>query len=993
MSIDLMSNVSCAKQACAVIWDFDLGGDFRLSTKVMESVNRSGGSSNGLLCPIRTGPTSENRDEIRGYKLGKQKFSYNAITLLLQDTCGPKIIASAVEAPIGNEVVAELKQSCLKYNLHLASGDELCAYLFLVFAKNVATDEPQQYAWQVVTRENCLRGCEGPMLMGIRRYGRTTRGILEERHDRAKDPSKLYVAIDEACAHLDHKSPRFRLVLGLYSEKQEVATAVSGVIRIVANNDAPRGSASFDLVCNMHGSEAAPAINQPGEPRPPLQEIVTNVVTSANRLGSKPKLKERLGQCKEKAAIDAVQKDPPASEVEEQLDLSGDAEDPRQQRTLTSLVERLLELFGNKVGSVLSLGCLAEDLGVKKRRIYDVMNVLESIQVVERKAQDLYIWKGASSIKDALDALAFEAEMRTIDADGETPHSSNEEASATEAPRRDTRLFKSLKVLSEEFVRVFLADQGQVILLNKAVSAVLGGLNDGVQSIRRRLYDVANILSCLHLVVKFQASQGPAYLWLGIPGLQERLGEFPGVSTTTRTVQYRKRKSDDSLSTPRQSSQPTASPNEPPPKRRSLPRGSRPVRLPSDDFADAFLTRSGFKICEEDSREKPSHSGRPPLSPVPLPPRQRPSAPASAFRRPVPLAQSSSSQNLSSGSGKPPRMSGPPSECAKPPRLSLPPSGSAKPPRLSLPPGASHQPGQPLASPTLTYNPFEPFLPARLQPTFTLPSRKPPVPVLRPTPRRLSSIPPVPRFPGPAPPGNKSRREPETVRRTGARLSIPGHRRELSEATRVSTSDFTPYRQPACRDLPGSCSGVPLSTASAAQVASRSSLARPEYDSGRVSAPVAGESKRSSLPSEPTVVAGTSASVSPRPGSVSEGHCGDDHIPCQTARADLATSSEREAAPEPGSQEQGGLATWTDACRDVRINRPFELLNNVTQVLLLLRNPAALSDADEYTRALADARTRILPHIPAADLRRQLPPHLASVMGFAYQNGRAKANL
>lgn len=46
----------------------------------------------------------------RGYKLGKQKFSYNAITLILQDNCGPKIIASAVEAPIGVEVAAELKQ-------------------------------------------------------------------------------------------------------------------------------------------------------------------------------------------------------------------------------------------------------------------------------------------------------------------------------------------------------------------------------------------------------------------------------------------------------------------------------------------------------------------------------------------------------------------------------------------------------------------------------------------------------------------------------------------------------------------------------------------------------------------------------------------------------------------------------------------------------------------------------------------------------------------
>jgi hypothetical protein len=45
---------------------------------------------------------------------------------------------------------------------------------------------------------------------------------------------------------------------------------------------------------------------------------------------------------------------------------------------------------------------------------------------------------------------------------------------------------------------------------------------------RRRLYDIANILSCLHLVVKFQTAQGPGYLWLGVGGLQERLREFPG---------------------------------------------------------------------------------------------------------------------------------------------------------------------------------------------------------------------------------------------------------------------------------------------------------------------------------------------------------------------------------------------------------------------------------------------------------------------------------
>ena len=33
-----------------------------------------------------------------------------------------------------------------------------------VFAKSVGTDDSKQHEWQVVTRQNCLRGCEGPML-------------------------------------------------------------------------------------------------------------------------------------------------------------------------------------------------------------------------------------------------------------------------------------------------------------------------------------------------------------------------------------------------------------------------------------------------------------------------------------------------------------------------------------------------------------------------------------------------------------------------------------------------------------------------------------------------------------------------------------------------------------------------------------------------------------------------------------------------------------
>ena len=129
-----------------------------------------------------------------------------------------------------------------------------------------------------------------------------------------------------------------------------MATAVSGVIRVVANNDAPKGSASFALVCTMHGKsahralwnlggrhlvvqfrsrqsivtvayvqdclnrhrmslskrkvfssagpEASPVSKQPAASRPALQAIGPNTVTSGNRSGSASELKAPPGECK-----------------------------------------------------------------------------------------------------------------------------------------------------------------------------------------------------------------------------------------------------------------------------------------------------------------------------------------------------------------------------------------------------------------------------------------------------------------------------------------------------------------------------------------------------------------------------------------------------------------------------------------------------------------------------------------------------------------------
>jgi len=90
-----------------------------------------------------------------------------------------------------------------------------------------------------------------------------------------------------------------------------------------------------------------------------------------------------------------------------------DTVNSRYDCSLGILTKKFVALVKSAPNGVLDLNSAAEQLAVKKRRIYDITNVLEGIGLIEKKSKNNIQWKGYCDTSN-MDQLDVEEMQRNL---------------------------------------------------------------------------------------------------------------------------------------------------------------------------------------------------------------------------------------------------------------------------------------------------------------------------------------------------------------------------------------------------------------------------------------------------------------------------------------------------------------------------------------------------------------------------------------------------
>lgn len=194
----------------------------------------------------------------------------------------------------------------------------------------------------------------------------------------------------------------------------------------------------------------------------------------------------------------------------------------RKEKSLQILCDRFLQLYSLDHNSTveIQLDSTAARLGVEKRRMYDIINILEAMQCAVHKRKNTYLWHGGSRLNTFLKMLKKQGEsMRLSD------------ALRGRAPKPPTPKHKTLGVLAQRFLMLFLVEPPNTLInLEMAVRVLIDTSNKNKTALSpeqqdrqhkskvRRLYDIANVFISIGLIEKVSGQsilKKPVFKYVG----------------------------------------------------------------------------------------------------------------------------------------------------------------------------------------------------------------------------------------------------------------------------------------------------------------------------------------------------------------------------------------------------------------------------------------------------------------------------------------------
>ncbi|KAL7517455.1 hypothetical protein ACHAWX_002376 [Stephanocyclus meneghinianus] len=198
----------------------------------------------------------------------------------------------------------------------------------------------------------------------------------------------------------------------------------------------------------------------------------------------------------------------------------------RKEKSLALLCQNFMDLCrdappcgpNDETGALVELNELAAHLGVKRRRIYDIINIMESVHIVSRLKKNTYRWHGTEKLPLYFAQLQKEG-LREMQ----------------QGIRPDEKQIKGMSLTCQKLIQYFLVTGLMEIRLADAAEAVLGPSKDEEKSFKtkiRRMYDIANVLTSLGIIRKENVAGSstkaqPSFRWVYPISPQEMSQHLP----------------------------------------------------------------------------------------------------------------------------------------------------------------------------------------------------------------------------------------------------------------------------------------------------------------------------------------------------------------------------------------------------------------------------------------------------------------------------------